>query len=149
MERIKEAANSGSPNGPRTGHENESVSELISGMVGDVQGLVRGEIQLAKTELSESASAAARGIAMLIAGAIVGLIGFVFLMYTIMERIDDWMPRWAAALIVGGALVLIAIILALVGKSQLSADKLKPTQTIDSLQEDKEWAQQQASSVKS
>lgn len=149
MERIKEAANVGSSTGPQTGHENESFSELISGMVGDVQGLVRGEILLAKTELSESASSAAKGIGMLVAGAIIGLIGFLFLMYTIMERLDDAMPRWAAALIVGGALLLIAIILALVGKSQLSADKLKPTQTIDSLQEDKEWAQQQARSVKS
>lgn len=148
MERIKEAANSGSPNAPRTGHENESVSELISGMVGNIQGLVRGEIQLARTELSESASSAARGIGMLVGGAVLALIGFVFLMYTIMELLDDAMPRWAAALIVGGGLLLIAIILALAGRSQLSADKLKPTQTIDSLQEDKEWAQQQARSVK-
>ena len=149
MERIKEAANTGSSTGPRTGHENESVSELISGMVGDVQGLVRGEIQLAKTELSESASGAARGIGMLAAGALLGLIGFVFLMYMVMELLDHTMPRWAAALIVALGLVVIAVILALVGKSQLSADKLKPTQTIDSLQEDKEWAQQQANSVKS
>ena len=149
MERIKEAAAGGSPSpGPSTGHENESVTELISGMVGDVQGLVRGEIQLARTELSESASGAAKGIGMLVAGAIVALIGFVFLMLALVEVLDDAMPRWAAALIVGGGLVIIAAILALVGKSQLSADKLKPTQTIDSLQEDKEWAQQQARSVK-
>ncbi len=149
MERIKEAANTGSSTGPRTGHENESVSELIGGMVSDVQGLVRGEIQLARTELSESASGAARGIGMLAAGALLGLIGFVFLMYMVMELLDHTMPRWAAALIVALGLVVIAVILALVGKSQLSADKLKPTETIDSLQEDKEWAQQQANSVKS
>ncbi len=132
-----------------TGHENESVSELIGGMVGDIQGLVRGELQLARTELSESASNAAKGIGMMVGGAVLALIGFVFLMLALVELLDDAMPRWAAALIVGGGLVIIAVILALVGKSQLSATSLRPDETIESLQEDKEWAQQQAKSVKS
>lgn len=139
----------GSPSpGPSTGHENESISELISGMVGDVQGLVRGEIQLARTELSESAGHAAKGIGMLVVGAVLALIAFVFLMLALVEVLDDAMPRWAATGLVALGLLLVAAILALVGKSQLSGKNLRPDQTIDSLQEDKEWAQQQVKSVK-
>lgn len=148
MDRSQKPVLGGPSPGPSTGHENESVSELISGMVGDVQGLVRGEIQLARTELSESASHAAKGIGMLVAGAALALIAFVFLMLALVEVLDDAMPRWAAAGVVALGLLLIAAILALVGKSQLSAQNLKPEQTIESLQEDKEWAQQQARSVK-
>ncbi len=148
MDRSQQPRLGAPPPRPSTGHENESVSELISGMVGDVQGLVRGEIQLAKTELSESASHAAKGIAMLVTGAVLALIAFVFLMLALVEILDDAMPRWAAAGVVALGLLLIAAILALVGKSQLSAKNLKPEQTIDSLQEDKEWAQQQVKSVK-
>jgi len=148
MDRSQQPRLGTPPSAPSTGHENESITELVSGMVGDVQGLVRGELQLAKTELTESAGHAAKGIGMLIAGAVLALIAFVFLMLALVEILDDAMPRWAAAGAVGLGLLLIAIILALVGKSQLSAKNLKPEQTIDSLQEDKEWAQQQARSVK-
>ena len=149
MDRNQQPTLGGPSPGQATGHENESVSELISGMVGDVQGLVRGEIQLAKTEISESASHAARGVGMMAGGALLGVIGFVFLMLALVEVLDHAMPRWVAAGIVAVGLIVIAIILALVGKSQLSAKNLRPDETIDSLQEDKEWAQQQVRSVKS
>lgn len=149
MDRNQHPSLTGQSPGSSTGHENESVGELISGMVGDVQGLVRGEIQLAKTELTESASSAAKGIGMLIGGAVLALIGFVFLMLALVELLDDAMPRWAAAGLVALGLILIAVVLALVGKKQLSAKSLRPDQTIDSLQEDKEWARQQVKSVKS
>jgi uncharacterized membrane protein YqjE len=135
--------------GGGTGHERESVSELISGVIGDLQGLVRGEIQLAKTEVKESAGIAARGIAMLAAGALLGLIGFTYLMLALVEVLDEWLPRWGAAGVVGLGLLLIAAILALVGRSRLSGDALKPDQTIASLEEDKEWAQRQVRSAKS
>ena len=133
---------------PDTGHRDESVSELIGGVIGDLQGLVRGEIRLAKTELQDSARTAGRGIAMLVAGAVLGLIGFVFLMLALVEVLDEWLPRWGAAGIVALGLIVIAVILALIGKSRLSGDALKPDETIASLEEDREWANRQIESVK-
>ncbi|HEV2527045.1 MAG TPA: phage holin family protein [Thermomicrobiales bacterium] len=151
MDRIQQAADgSRRPDNtqPDTGHRNESVSELIGGVIGDIQGLVRGEIRLAKTEIQESAGIAARGIGMLVAAALIGLIGFTFLMLALVEVLDEWLPRWGAAGAVALGLIIIAVILALVGKSKLSGDALRPDQTMASLEEDKQWANQQVKSVK-
>jgi hypothetical protein len=49
---------------------------------------------------------------------------------------------------VGLALLLIAGILVMSGKKAMSAASLKPTETMDSLKEDQEWANRQIKSVK-
>ena len=47
------------------------------------------------------------------------------------------LPAWAAALIVFGALVVIAVVLALIGvRSFKKMDGVAPSQTIDSIKED-------------
>ena len=118
-------------------------------MLKDLQDLVRGEIKLARTELTEDAKQAGRGIAMLAAGAIVGLVGFIFLALAATYALDTWLDNmWLSALIVAAVLVVIAAVLASIGKSRLSAGNLKPEQTIESLKEDQEWAKQQMNSVK-
>jgi hypothetical protein len=53
------------------------------------------------------------------------------------------MEPWLAALIVGGAVTLIGIILVSMGKSKLSAKNLQPNRTIATLQDDKRWAKEQ------
>jgi uncharacterized membrane protein YqjE len=133
--------------GTRDG-SSESVGTLISGLIKDIQDLLRGEIQLAKTELKEDASAAGKGIGYLIAGGLIGLIALVFVALAASALLDKWMQTWIAVAIVAVALAVIAAILAMSGKSKLNASNLKPEQTIESLKEDKEWAQQQISSVK-
>lgn len=125
----------------------EGVGTLIAGAVQDLEDVVRAEIKLARTELKEDAVAAGRGIAYIAAGAIVGLVGFIILMLAVAYLLDTWLPLWIAAGIVGIALLIIAAIVALAGKSKLSASNLKPEQTIESLKEDKAWASRQINSV--
>lgn len=57
--------------------ENRPLSELVTGLVGDVSGLFRKEINLAKAEASEKVSKAMTGIEMLAAGLVfaIGAIG--------------------------------------------------------------------------
>jgi len=125
----------------------ESLGSLVTGIVEDLQNIVRGELALAKTELKEEAASIGRGIGMLVGGAIVGLVAFIFLMLGLTYLINRWLTMWQSAAIVGAGLLVIAIILAMVGKSKLSSANLKPTETIDSLKEDQEWASQQIKSV--
>jgi uncharacterized membrane protein YqjE len=113
-----------------------------------MQDLVRGEIQLAKTELKEDASAAGKGIGFLVAGALIGVVALVFVALTAAALLDKWMQTWIAVGIVTLVLILIAAILAMSGKNKLSASNMKPEQTIASLKEDQEWAKQQINSVK-
>jgi uncharacterized membrane protein YqjE len=128
--------------------EQESVGELISGLIKDLQELVRGEIRLARTELREDAMTAGRGVAMIAAGALVGVTGFIFLMLGVTYLLNKSLEMWLSAAIVGAVLAVIAAICFSVGKSRLSASNFTPEQTIDTLKEDREWAKQQISSVK-
>lgn len=124
-----------------------SLGTLVTGIVADLQDIVRGEVQLAKTELQEDASALGKGAAAIAVGALVALVGFIFLMLGVTYLLNKSLEMWLAAGIVGVVLLVIGIIAALVGKNQLSAASLTPEKTIDSLKEDQEWASRQIKSV--
>lgn len=136
--------------GRTAGGGEEGIGSLVSDLIADLQGIVRGEVRLAKAELREDAMTIGRGAGMLAAGAFLGLVGFTFLMlavaYVLYEELD--LDRWLAVGIVALVLLVLAAILALVGKGRLSAANLKPEQTIESLKEDQAWAKQQINSVK-
>ncbi len=126
----------------------EGLGSLITGIIKDLQDLMRAEVQLAKTELREDASAAGKALALIAAGAFIGLVGFIFLIQAIVWILDEFVNDWIAAGIVALALLAIAAILALSGRSKLSQANLKPEQTIETLKEDQAWAKQQINSVK-
>ncbi len=130
------------------GEGGESLGSLVTGIVEDLQNIVRGEVQLAKTELKEDITKLGAGAGMLAGGAIVGIVGFSFLMLGVTHLLNKVMRMWMAAGLVGLVLLIIAAILAMVGRNQLSAANLKPEQTIESVKEDKEWASRQINSVK-
>jgi len=126
----------------------EGLGSLITGIIKDLQDLLRAEVQLAKTELKEDVTAAGKGIGYIAGGAMIGLVSFIFLMLAVTYLLDKWVDRWVGAAIVGVVLAVIAAILAMSGKRKLSAGNMKPEQTIETLKEDQEWAKQQINSVK-
>ena len=125
----------------------EGLGTLVSGIVSDLQGIVRGEISLAKAELRDDATSIGQAIGSLIAGAIVLLVGFIFLMLGVTYLLNKSFEMWISAGIVGLVLLIIGAILASAGKKKMSAASLKPTKSIDSLKEDQQWASQQIKSV--
>lgn len=138
------APGAGSANQPNP----EGLGSLVTGIVEDLQGIVRGEVLLAKTELKEDVSILGKAAGSLVAGALIGLVGFIFLMLGVTYLINKSLELWISAGIVGLALLLIAGILVMSGKKAMSAASLKPTETMDSLKEDQEWANRQIKSVK-
>ncbi len=137
---------------PGSGSTNQSNPEglgsLVTGIVEDLQGIVRGEVLLAKTELKEDVSKLGKAAGALVAGALIGLVGFIFLMLAVTYLIATQLDMWLSAGIVAVALLLIAGILVMSGKKAMSAASLKPDETIDSLKEDQQWANQQIKSVR-
>jgi len=125
---------------------NQGIGTLLSGLLRDLQEMTRGEVALARAEIKEDISTAAKGATSLAIAAVLALTGFVFLMLGVTYVLNIWMRMWLAAGIVGLVLLIIGGILLKSGKSKLSATSLKPTQTIDSLKETKTWAQQQMTS---
>ena len=96
-----------------------SVSTLVNSAITDAQSLVRQQIELAKAEVTQSAKQAAGASGLFIGAAVLGFLAFVFaLIAGAYGFVAAGLPVWAGFLIVGGILLLIAIILGLVGKSR-------------------------------
>ena len=139
--------------GPATGSDGlpdapEGLGSLISGLIKDLQDLLRDEVRLAKVELKDDAKTLGGAAGTLAAGAVVGLVGLTVLMIGVAWLLDLWVDRWLGFGIVGLALLAVAGILVSVGKNRISAASLKPEQTIATLKEDQQWAKQQINSVK-
>ena len=133
---------------PPRATEQESIGELLSGLIGDLQQLIRGEVTLAKTEVREELGGAARGAQMLGAAAVAGLVGLIVLMLGIAVYLERWLDPWQALVLVGVILLVIAAAVGITGKNRLSASSITPDRTVASLKEDKEWASQQVKSIK-
>ncbi len=133
---------------PPRAHEDESIGSLLSGLIGDLQNLIRGEVDLAKTEVREELGAAMRGAVMLVIAAMLGLTALIVLMFGLATYLEKWVNEWQARGIVGLGLALVAALAAMLGKRRLSASSISPDRTIASLKEDKQWASQQVKSVK-
>jgi uncharacterized membrane protein YqjE len=130
------------------GTDGESVGSLISGLIQDLQEMVRDEIRLARAELRDDAMTAGRGVAVLAAGALVGLTGFIFLMLGATYLLNKWVQMWIAAGIVGVVLAVVAAVCIYAGRNKLRESNFTPEQTIATLKEDREWAKQQTNSVR-
>jgi hypothetical protein len=120
-----------------------SVASLLSDLARDFSLLIRQEVALAKAEASEKVGQLGMGIGMMAAGGFVAFAGLIVLMFAGVYALALVMEAWQAALIVGGVVTLLGLILVFVGKSKLSADKLTPQRTIQSIKDDARWAKEQ------
>jgi putative superfamily III holin-X len=120
------------------------VTELFSGLARDTQDLLRNELALAKAEMTDSAKKMVSAVVKVAVGALVLYAGFLMLLWAAVFRLRQTdLSWWASALIVGGAALFVGLILTLWAKSQLKNASLAPTQTVDSLKDDRAWVKGQ------
>lgn len=107
-----------------TDRDQRSLGRLLADLVDDIRSLVRDQIALAKAEMRSSVRAVAAGAGVLAAAAFVALLMLLFLLLAAAHGIAAaGLPLWAGYLIVGGALLLITVILIAVGVSRFKAAK--------------------------
>jgi hypothetical protein len=124
--------------------DERSLGDLFSDLSRETTTLVRQEVQLAKAELTQSATEAARGIGMLLAGGAVAYAGLLFLLLAIVfGLIQAGWDAWLSALVVGLVVVAIGAILVLRARESLKPANLAPRRTGETLKEDQEWAKEQ------
>ncbi|MDO6590352.1 phage holin family protein [Loktanella sp. D2R18] len=99
--------------------------------------LVQGELKLARTELKAILSRAAMGLVFLAIAFLMGLVALNVLASAAVAYIAaNGMSVALAALIVGGALLLIALVFVLMGKSRLNTEALSPNKTNENIRRD-------------
>jgi len=116
----------------------QSLGALIVDITQDLSKLVRKEIELAKGEIAEVVRSRLVGAGLAILGAVLGLLLIPFILLTVIEVLDIWMPRWVAALIVTGLMAAAGGGVFLLAMRKLK-NKVKPERTIRSLKEDAQW----------
>jgi xanthine/uracil permease len=127
--------------------EERSIGQLLKELRDETTTLLRQEVELAKTEMSEKASRAGRNLGALAVGGGVAFLGALALLaavvYGLTSILNQFMSVgvaiWLAPLIVG--LVLAGIGYSLVQKAlaTLRQESLTPRKTNETLQENKEW----------
>ena len=124
--------------------DERSLGDLFSDLSRETTTLVRQEVQLAKAELTQSATEVARGIGMLVAGGAVAYAGLFFLLLAIVfGLIEAGWDAWLSALVVGLVVVAIGAVLVLRARESLKPANLAPRRTVETLKEDQEWAKEQ------
>lgn len=120
-----------------------SFTEVLENIVGNVQGIIRSEVRLAKAEIQEETVKAGKAAGIAGSGVVLALYAVGFLCLTCLYALETAVAPWLAALIVtllvgGGAALLINV-----GKKRMKRVDPRPDKTITTLKENVEWVKNQ------
>ena len=127
-----------------------TIGELLKDLRGESTLLLREEIALAKKEISEKISSTALNLTYVVGGALVAYVAITFLFLAISSVIAQALVDHGIG--IGWAIFLGLLIVALVigavsaamivkGVQTLKKQSLIPEKTVETLKEDKTWAQ--------
>jgi hypothetical protein len=108
---------------------NQSIGDLLVDVSKDVSLLIRQELELAKAELRESAVKGGKGAGELTGAAVAAHLGLVFLSLAAWWAIGNATGRGWAGLIVGAVYLIVAGVLAAVGRRDLKSVRGLPRTT--------------------
>lgn len=150
MEAVGEPRSAGRMGTIPPPRDDRTIGSLIKELRDETTTLLRQEVALAKTEVSEKAAAAGRNVAYLAAGAAVAYSGLLFLLLGatllltwafIAADMNRYVAYWLAPLIVGTVVGVVGYSLIQKALNLFShPERLAPNQTLDSMQENAQWA---------
>jgi hypothetical protein len=111
-----------------------STPELVARIAQDAQDLVKAEIQLAKSELRSTVQSVGSVAKRMAVAGVLGLGAYFTLLGAAVAGLSLVLETWAAALIVGGVLLVSALLLAMLGARAAPRAPLERTRR--SIQED-------------
>jgi len=124
-----------------------SLTSLVSGIVTDLQTLIRQEVTLARTEVKQewdkTKSAAAAMAAGAVLCAIAGLMLCFMLVYFLNWLNPDALPLWACYLIVAVVFGFLGGICLAAGRTKANQVHVIPPQTAETMKENVQWIQNQ------
>ena len=127
----------------------EGLGRLLKDLVEDTRTLVQQEIELVRMEVGRSFKRLAIDGAWIWAGAVVVTVGLLCLALALALGLGALLDSyWLGALITGGVFFLIGAVLAWWGVRDLRSGGLLPTNPLESLQENRDWARRELDELK-
>lgn len=117
-----------------------SVSQLVSEVTADLSKLMRQEVELAKAEVKEEAGRAGKSAGMLGGAGAAGYFVLLFGSLAVMFGLAVVMHTAWAALLVAAVYGVVGVVLYSRGRAGLKTLSPAPTQTVETLKEDVQWA---------
>lgn len=119
---------------PLEAEDGRSIGEVLSDIADKLSRLLRQEVELAKAEVRDSGTKAGKGIGLLVGAGVAALLLLVFISISAWWGLGQFIGNQWSALIVAAVWAIIAIILALAGRSELKRIRGVP-QTTETLRE--------------
>lgn len=130
------------PNAPA---REKSLGELFGDLTRDTATLVRQEVALARTELSEKATKIGKDVGTIAAGGAVAYAGLIVLLIGFAAGlVAAGMAAWAAYVLVGLIVLAVGAFIAWQGCTALKNVDPMPRETVETLKEDARWVKEQA-----
>jgi putative superfamily III holin-X len=119
------------------------IPEVLRDIVGNLREIVRAEILLAKVEITEEATEAAKAAATFGMGLVSGFYGIGLFLLAAVYGLSMIVAPWLAALLVGSLVGIVAIALMSAGKKKFKRLNPARSKTIQRLEENLQWAKHQ------
>lgn len=120
----------------------ETMTELVGGIVGDVQDLIKQQFALFKRELHEDLRKTKEGMLSLVTGGAVLAVGGMLLCLMLVHLLH-WavpsLPLWSCFAIVGGSFAVVGGILLCMGYQRLKSVNPLPDESVAALKENVQW----------
>ena len=113
----------------------QSLQGLFADLLRDMATLVRQELALARTEMTDKATAAGKDAGLVAAGGVLGFVGLLTIVAAVVELLAAIFPRWLSAFLVGAALAGGGAAAAKQGLDAIRQEDLVPRQTLEAVQE--------------
>jgi hypothetical protein len=117
-----------------------SPVEIVQDVLRDVRDIVRGEVQLARTEVKGELQKAGKAGGYFAAAGICGFFAGACLVACIIAALATTMPVWLAALFMCVILACIAGAVYAGGRSRMKTVHPVPERTVETMKDNLEWA---------
>lgn len=126
--------------------EERSLGELFSELASETSTLVKQEVALAQTELTQKATKVGKNVGYLVVGGAIGYAALLAFIAALIIGLGNLLGNhWAAALIVGVIVAIAAAVMIMSALSALKSTEMTPTQTVETIKEDAKWLKDQVS----
>ena len=122
--------------------EERAISDILQDLLTDVEGMVRYEVRLAKAEIREDLTQALSSGIWIVAGVVVALSAWLFLLWTAAYALSTAMSAWAATLVVAIVTGVAAAVLIVGGIHRAKRLQPAPERTVESVKETLGWLKQ-------
>ena len=120
-----------------------SFTNILEDIVGNVEGIIRSEVRLAKAELQEETIKAGKAARLAGVGAGMALYAAGFVLLAFLYALETAVTPWLAALIVAVVVGVVAAGLINLGVKRMKRIDPRPDKTVHTIKENLEWAKNQ------